>query len=149
MTPLRADAAQDCAHLHASSFPYPWSQQTFEELIINSNAIGTAAQDPVQGRLRGFALSRILLDEAELLTLIVDPALRKAGIGRDILQAHLSQVALAGAGCLFLEVDENNAAALALYARFDFMIIGRREAYYRQHNRPATTALTMRRDLRR
>jgi ribosomal-protein-alanine N-acetyltransferase len=106
-----------------------------------------AALDPVEATLRGFVLSRAAADEAEILTIAVDPALRKGGVGRDLLRAHLGQAAAAGARRLFLEVDADNAAALALYARFQFVKVGERKGYYKRPDGKAATALVMRRDL--
>ncbi|MDE3176209.1 MAG: ribosomal protein S18-alanine N-acetyltransferase [Pseudomonadota bacterium] len=145
--PLRAEAAADCARIHASGFAYPWSQSEMESLIGDPNAVGTAALDPANAKLRGFVLSRLAADEAEILTIAVDRALRKAGVGRDLLRAHLTHVAAAGATRIFLEVDEHNAAALALYARFGFAKVGERKGYYKRPDGGATAALVMRRDL--
>ena len=145
--PLRAAAAVDCARIHAAGFAYPWARSELESLIADPNAVGTAALDPVHARLRGFALSRLAGDEAEILTIAVDRALRKAGVGRDLLRAHLSQVAGAGAARIFLEVDEQNTAALALYARFGFNKVGERKGYYKRADGAAASALVMRRDL--
>ena len=86
-------------------------------------------------------------DEAEILTIAVDSALRRAGVGGDLLRAHLPSVAAAGAARLFLEVDESNAAALALYARFGFVRVGERQGYYKKPDGKAASALVMRRDL--
>ena len=147
MRPLRGAAAADCARIHASGFAYAWAQSELESLIADANTVGTAALDPANGRLRGFALSRLAADEAEILTIAVDRALRKAGVGRDLLRAHLGQVAAAGAARIFLEVDEQNAAALALYARFGFVKVGERKGYYKRPDGAAASALVMRRDL--
>lgn len=147
LRPLRSQAAADCARIHAAGFAYPWSATELESLIAGPAAIGTAALDPVSAKLRGFVLSRLAADEAEILTIAVDPALRKAGVGRDLLRAHLPQLAAAGAARLFLEVDEHNAAALALYARFGFVKVGERKGYYKRPNGKPAAALVMRRDL--
>ena len=145
--PLRAEAAEDCARIHAAGFAYPWGQSELESLISDPRAVGTAALDPATAKLRGFALSRLAADEAEILTLAVDPALRKGGVGRDLLRAHLAEVAAAGAARIFLEVDRHNAAALALYARFGFVKVGERQGYYKRPNGETASALLMRRDL--
>ena len=147
LRPLRAQQAVDCARIHAAGFAYPWPTTELENLIADPNAVGTAALDPVNGRLRGFALSRLASDEAEILTVAVDPGLRKAGVGRDLMRAHLAQVAAAGASRIFLEVDEHNAAALALYGHFQFVKVGERKGYYQMPNGKAASALVMRRDL--
>ena len=144
---LRPEQAADCARLHAASFAYPWSASDFESLIAGAGAVGTAAVDPAKARLRGFALSRLAADEAEILTIAVDPALRRAGVGRDLLRAHLAQAAYAGARRIFLEVDADNAAALALYKRFQFAPVGERKGYYKRSDGKSATALIMRRDL--
>ncbi len=147
MRPLRAAAAADCARIHAAGFAYPWGRAELESLIADPSALGTAALDPATAKLRGFALSRLAADEAEILTIAVDPALRRGGVGRDLMRFHLSEIAAAGAACIFLEVDENNAAALALYARFRFVKIGERRGYYKLPDGKAASALVMRRDL--
>lgn len=147
LRPLRASMAGDCARIHAAGFAYPWGRRELESLIADPNALGTAALDPVSAKLRGFALSRLAADEAEILTIAVDPAARRAGVGRDLLRGHLAEVATSGAGRIFLEVDERNAAALALYARFGFATVGRREGYYKKPDGAAAAALVMRCDL--
>lgn len=147
LQPLRAAQAGDCASIHGAGFAHPWAQTEFEALISSPNVVGTAALNPANGRLRGFALSRLAADEAEILTIAVDPALRKGGIGHDLLRAHLGQAATAGARKVFLEVDSDNAAALALYAHFQFTKVGERQGYYRRSDGKAATALVMRSDL--
>jgi len=138
---------ESCARIHAAGFAYPWSESEFENLISDPSALGTAALDPASAKLRGFVLSRLAADEAEILTIAVDPALRKIGVGRDLLRAHLPEVATAGAARIFLEVDEHNTAALALYARFGFAKVGERRGYYKQPDGRTASALVMRRDL--
>ncbi len=147
LRPLRAVQAVDCARIHARGFASPWIESELESLISNPNAVGTAALDPANARLRGFALSRLAADEAEILTIVIDANLRNGGIGRDLLHAHLSQVAVAGAKQIFLEVDAGNTAALALYKRFQFVRIGERRGYYALPDGEPATALVMRREL--
>ena len=144
---LRTPHAEACARVHAGGFAHPWSKQEFAQLLADSSSVGVAALDPASGRLRGFCLSRVAADEAEILTIAVDPTERKRGVGRELLHEHLQQAAFAGARQLFLEVDEDNAAALALYRRFGFAQVGQRAGYYRRPDGRAATALILRRAL--
>jgi [ribosomal protein S18]-alanine N-acetyltransferase len=144
---LRLDRAQACARLHAEGFAHPWSVEEMADLIASSSTVGAAALDPVSGRLHGFVLSRLVLDEAEILTIAVDSAQQGRGVGRALLSENLRQAANAGAGAMFLEVAEDNAAALALYERFGFVQVGKRSGYYRRGDGSRATAIVMRKSL--
>ena len=145
--PLRPDRAEDCARLHAGAFAYPWSREEFAATLASPSTIGAAALDPRRGALRGFVVSRLAGDEAEILTVAVEPAARGLGVGRALIREHLRQVANAGARAIFLEVDEHNAPALALYRRHGFARVGERKGYYRRPDGAAAKAIVMRRSL--
>jgi ribosomal-protein-alanine N-acetyltransferase len=147
LRPLRSERAEQCALLHAACFAHPWSAQEFETLLSNSAVRGEAAVDPKNDALRGFVLTRLAADEAEILTIAVDNALRRRGVGRLLLAGHMSRLPALGARALFLEVERANAPAIALYARFGFREVGRRPGYYRVGDGPKATALVLRRDL--
>jgi [ribosomal protein S18]-alanine N-acetyltransferase len=147
LRPLRSDRAAQCAALHATSFAHAWSAQEFETLLSAANVSGEAAVDPASGQLRGFVLTRLAADEAEILTIAVEAALRGRGVGRALLAAHMARLVPLGAKKLFLEVERDNAAALALYAKFGFREVGQRKGYYQKRDGTAATALVLRRDL--
>jgi len=145
--PLRADKAEDCARLHAAGFAHPWSAEEVAALIASASTLAAAALDPASGRLRGFVLARLAADEAEILTIAVDQPARGKGVGRALLAENLRQAANAGARAMFLEVDADNAAALALYKRLGFVKVGERAGYYRRKDGARATAVVMRRAL--
>ena len=78
----------------------------------------------------GFALSRHVLGEEELLLIAVDPACRGRGLGRRLLQRQIASARTRGAAKLFLEMRDGNGAE-ALYMAFGFREIGFRRDYYR------------------
>ena len=111
-------------------------------------AIGSAALDPLTNRLRGFAVSRLAADEAEILTIAVDPAWRRRGVGRDLMREHVQRAALAGAGTLFLEVDADKLLPIdTALSSPGFVKVGERAGYYRRPDGKPATALVMRRNL--
>ncbi|ACA17782.1 ribosomal-protein-alanine acetyltransferase [Methylobacterium sp. 4-46] len=142
---VSAEHAPDLAALHATGFARPWEVHEFEQMLCER---GHVAHGLMQGgRLSGFALSRIVLDEAEILTVVIGPASRGAGLGRTLLAAHLRALADAGVRVVHLEVDDGNAAALALYRRLGFVETGRRAAYYTRPDGSRAAAVTMRASL--
>jgi ribosomal-protein-alanine N-acetyltransferase len=81
------------------------------------------------GAVAGFcAWRQTAPDEAELLNLAVDPAVRRRGIAK----ALLSELRRVAAGEIYLEVAEPNTAALELYTRLGWQGIGVRPGYYGQ-----------------
>ena len=145
--PLRVEAAAACAVIHKTAFAHPWSAGEFANLLASPTTLASAALDPETAKLRGFVLSRLAADEAEILTVAVDPTLRGYGVGRDLMREHLGRATLSGARAIFLEVDPDNVAAIALYRRFGFRDVGRREGYYRRADGPSAAAIVMRKDL--
>ena len=142
---LRPERAGDCAAIHARSFPFAWSADEFERLLAAENIFADGACDSRGKALYGFALSRQAADEAELLSIAIDPARRGLGFGRTLMQAHLGQAARRGVRSMFLEVEEANGAAITLYQRLGFAQVGRREGYYRAADGAKTAALILRR----
>lgn len=145
---LEGDRAPDCARLHATGFPHPWDAPDFERLIGATTSFGHAAvetRDP--RRTLGFILSRRAADEAEVLTVVVDPACRRQGLAARLMAANMELLVRHGVKALFLEVGDGNAAARRLYAKLGFAEVGRREGYYRTPGGEPASALILRRPL--
>ncbi|WP_420136518.1 GNAT family N-acetyltransferase [Sphingomonas sp.] len=99
-----------------------------------------------EGRTAGFALSRLLVDEAELLLLAVEPASRGQGIGRALIERTARIAGEKGARRLLLEVRHDNPA-LDLYRSAGFAEIGRRCGYYHGADGVTRDALTLAREI--
>ena len=84
----------------------------------------------VDGAAAGFALSRTIIDETELLLLAVPPQFRRRGIGKALLNAFLGDARERGLKKAHLEVRAGNAA-VSLYTAAGFAKQGERRAYYR------------------
>jgi ribosomal-protein-alanine N-acetyltransferase len=138
------DAAAIAA-LHAVSFHRGWSEQEIERMTLDRNVVTHRAT--VGSRLIGFIISRRATDEAEILSVAVAPARRGKGIARRLLDLHMRRLAGLGTRTLFLEVGEDNTAALRLYRRAGFREVGRREGYYVDDAGNRSAALVLRRDL--
>jgi [ribosomal protein S18]-alanine N-acetyltransferase len=131
--------AAELALIHRAAFIHerPWSGDEFASLL-SSRFVRCLALD------HGFALTRSLAGESELLTLAVDPAHQGKGIGRALMQNWLDTLP-ADTQTAFLEVAADNLAAVHLYQAFGFVEMARRHAYYHRNTAPKADALVMRR----
>lgn len=129
--PAQPKHAPQIAALHAASFNRGWSVSEIETLMADRNVVTDILRAEARSQvIDGFALSRIAVDEAELLSIAVSSKRRGKGGSSPLLARHLARLQAAGARRVVLEVDEENAPALRLYARFGFSEIGTRPAYY-------------------
>ena len=111
------------------SFLTPWtegmfrSQLRFKDRSINLVAVESEA-------IAGYAAAWIAYDEIHLLSIAVDPAMRRGGIGSEILRAVIASGGAQGGRSVILEVREGNTAARSFYRKHGFLEIGRRGRYY-------------------
>lgn len=98
------------------------------------------------GEPAGFALSRRVLDEAELLLLATAPHLRRRGVAGALLRSVLADAQSQGARSVHLEVREGNDA-IKVYRAEGFVMVGQRRGYYRGTGAQTFDALTYRRTL--
>ncbi|CCD94510.1 putative Ribosomal-protein-alanine acetyltransferase, RimI-like protein [Bradyrhizobium sp. ORS 375] len=137
--------AKRLAQIHAASFHRGWGEGEFEVMLAERNTLIHRLR--LGRKLIGFIVSRIGADEAEILSVALDPNQRGRGLSRDLLLTHLGHLAGRGVRTVFLEVEENNQPARRLYERAGFATVGRRERYYLQPGGEQLNALLMRRDL--
>ncbi|MDP2356559.1 MAG: ribosomal protein S18-alanine N-acetyltransferase [Beijerinckiaceae bacterium] len=145
--PLDASDSQSCASIHAACFAHSWPASEIEAMAASSNISALSAIDGRSDDLLGFVISRIVLDEAEVLTIAVAIDCRRRGVAATLLETHLSELAMERVRRLFLEVEEGNAGALALYKKFGFVEKGRRDGYYRKADGSRASALIMQKDV--
>jgi ribosomal-protein-alanine N-acetyltransferase len=138
--------ARELARIHATGFYRGWPEAEFTSFLAERNTPVYVACD-AKRRIAGFALIRIAADEAELLTIAVDPKWRGKRIGQALLRAAFEDLLMSPARRMFLEVSEDNAPAIRLYKGQGFTTISQRKGYYPKADGTAATALVMSRDL--
>jgi ribosomal protein S18 acetylase RimI-like enzyme len=112
------------AKLHALCFAEAWDEKAIGDLLQGAGCaalLALSAEGPV-----GMMIYRAVADEAEILTLGVDPALQRRGAGGALVEALKSL----GIAKLFLEVASRNEDAIKLYSKAGFVQKGLRKAYY-------------------
>lgn len=122
------------------SFPIPWPERSYRfELTENpaSQLLVTIVHERSGPRLVGYVGFWLIVDEAHISTLAVHPDYRRLGIGAELLEAGLERGARMGADSATLEVRVSNTAAVNLYRKYGFQVVGRRAKYYRDNDEDA------------
>jgi ribosomal-protein-alanine N-acetyltransferase len=110
---------------------HPWTAGNF------SDALRSKYQCKVyeyQGRMLGYAVMMLAVDEAELLDIAIDAAQQRQGWGRKLLEEMLVLARRRDMRRMVLEVRASNAAAINLYRNAGFADIGLRRDYYPAEN---------------
>jgi [ribosomal protein S18]-alanine N-acetyltransferase len=110
-----------------------WSKAELQYFLRYPGNIGLIAQDD-NGGIVGFAIAGKLLRRGTLLgrliTIDVDPAHRRRGVGHMLLEETERQLRAAGATALLLEVAVDNMTAQSFYEQHGFTRTGRIRGYY-------------------
>lgn len=131
------------AQLHQASFtsPPPWSKSEIAGFLSLPYAFLLTAE--AKGQIGGFLIGTAVAGEAELVTLAVDPTLRRLGLGRDLVTRFICAAKSRAAETAFLEVSAANPAAIALYESIGFARNGLRRGYYRKPTGETVDAILM------
>ncbi len=138
--PMEAEDLPEVLRIDRLSFPTPWPERTYRyELAENPSAHLYVAEAVEDGRraVIGYVGFWLIVDEMHISTLAVDPTYRRRGIGEHLLRAALERAADQGAELATLEVRVSNDAALKLYRKHAFEVVGRRPRYYQDNGEDA------------
>ena len=81
--------------------------------------------------IQGVVWFSVVQDEAEIIDIRVGERFQRTGIGESLLTQSFEKLRLSEIQSVFLEVRSSNTAALALYEKLGFAMMGRRENYYK------------------
>ena len=137
------EAAPVLAELHRRAMADPWSAGFIAGLLAQEGTMAILARLRADEAPVGFALLRLVADEAELLSLGVVPERRREGIAQRLMAACYDRCRAGGIARLHLEVAEDNGVARQLYARCGYLAVGRRKGYYERDSGPPVDALTL------
>lgn len=118
--------------LHEASFPHPWTEKAFLDLLVLPTVSGGVAY--IDEEPCGFYLCQQALEEAEVLTVCVVPSMRRRRIGVSLMAHMQAFLKERGSEKLFLEVAADNVSAISLYEKTGFKKTGCRKNYYKTDN---------------
>jgi len=127
--------------IERQSFPTPWPHDAYtHELKENRLAAYLVAR--VAREIVGYAGMWIIMDEAHITTIAVDPPHRGQRIGERLLVGLIEAALQRRARWMTLEVRKSNATAQALYKKYGFREIGVRKGYYSDNREDAIVMWT-------
>jgi [ribosomal protein S18]-alanine N-acetyltransferase len=121
--------------IERKSFIASWSKTMFEEIICSPVSRGLVIEH--NNTIVGYIVFYTVYVEAHVMNLAVDPAERKQGYARQMLDQALKFFRENNISECYLEVREHNRVAQELYEHFGFEVIGRRKKYYPETNEDA------------
>lgn len=127
--------------IEQSSFPTPWPPDAYRH-ELRENRLATYLVARLGDRLVGYAGMWVILDEAHITTIAVEPALRGQHIGERLLLGLIDAALERSARWMTLEVRRSNLAAQQLYRKYAFREIGTRKAYYADNREDAIVMWT-------
>ena len=117
----------------------PWSRDSLATMGDSADRRLRLIRDNT--RIVSFLLAGHFVDRVEVLSVVTDPACRRQGLARRLVEDACAWAVATGVHEVDLEVRESNAPAIALYAALGFRMAGRRARYYRD---PEEAALILR-----
>ena len=146
VTQAAVDDVAALAAIHCRSFDRGWSAGEFQTLLGDKLVdcfVLRRSSFRIKDQVVGFVLVRSVLDEAEILTIAMDPDFRQTGGGRYLMDELMRKLYGDRVAKLFLEVDASNKPALSLYQKLGFEKVGERKGYYPSDTDGASLALIM------
>ena len=120
------------AQMEAKYIECPWSQNVLLESFEQSEYVFIKAEE--NDALIGYGSVQIVFDEGNINNIAVDEDFRNRGIASGILSNIIDKCKEREVATLFLEVNEHNKGAIALYEKFGFEKIAERKNYYKSGN---------------
>jgi ribosomal-protein-alanine N-acetyltransferase len=129
--PMRERDLDELMVIELYSFPTPWKRNMYEHDLRHNNLsrFYVIRHDQTQ-ELASYCGTWFVSDEAHVGTVATKHEYRGLGLAEQLLAYTAVEAVREGVRYMVLEVRERNLAALRLYERSGFAIVGRRKGYY-------------------
>jgi ribosomal-protein-alanine N-acetyltransferase len=131
--PMTLEDLSQVMEIENLAFSHPWSTDLLRrELTHEWSTILLAEERLPNGKMRllGFAIFWLVHDELHVLNVATDPAQRRRGVARAVMEAAIEQARQRKCSLATLEVRRSNEPAIHLYRSLGFRSVGIRPNYY-------------------
>jgi ribosomal-protein-alanine N-acetyltransferase len=130
--PLVEEDLESILRTEEATYPTPWTKGIFRDELAAPGRVYLVAE--ANGEVVGYAGLMLVLPEAHVTSVTVDPQRRGSRIGNRLMLRICREALAAGANSLTLEVRVSNRNAQALYHRFGMAPVGVRKRYYKDED---------------
>lgn len=134
--PMEVKHLPQVLDIEQRSFPTPWSKKAFMG-ELRHNRFAHYYVCLLSDRVVGYAGMWVILDEAHVTNIAVDPHYRRKDLGKQLLLYLIQCTLYYGADKITLEVRPSNTGAQKLYRELGFADVGVRKGYYTDNNEDA------------
>ena len=124
--PITESDLSDVYQIENSVHYSPWQASSFKPCFTGKNHGWLVFDGSV---LCAYMIFSMVADEAEILNMSVASDYQGKGVGSALLEFSIEKIRVSCEN-IFLEVRESNNAAIALYEKYYFCEVGRRNNYY-------------------
>lgn len=122
--------------LEKQIFSSPWTEEGFLYKLGN-HQFNVSMAGLIDKEIVSYAVSFFILDELHVSNVAVKKNFRRKRIGESMLWISMQVGLEMGANIVHLEVRKSNAAAIELYKKYQFELVGIRKGYYEHENEDA------------
>ena len=127
---------EEIVALEKKCFPLPWTRESFL-FELEDNKMAHYLVAIYSNRVVGYGGLWLILNEAHITNIAVDPGYRRKGVGEAITRGLIVIAAQYGANGITLEVRKSNFSAQNLYEKLGFRCVGSRKGYYQDNQEDA------------
>ncbi len=127
---MTLDDLDEVLDIERERFRAPWTPDLFITEFANPRSWRFVVKDRESGRVAGYLIYWMVLDEAHLMNVATAPAFARQGAGRCMIDHLIGECRARKAVRITLEVRKSNIAAINLYASYGFEGVGLRKNYY-------------------
>ena len=130
--PLGEEDVDAVLRIEEATYPTPWTRGIFRDELAAPGRVYLVAD--ANGEVVGYSGLMLVLPEAHVTSVTVDPQRRGSRIGTRLMLRISEEALAAGSKSLTLEVRISNRNAQALYQRFGMAPVGVRKRYYKDED---------------